>query len=75
MNNIDKKCNPFSHPNFAGNYWSCCGCNTMNGDHRDTCKACSHPRCDAPVVKKIVIREANGIRIIPIHVTDEKTRN
>lgn len=70
-----KKCSPFSHPNFAGNWWGCCECKTMNGDHRDNCKTYNHDRCDHPEIKRIAIKEESGVRIVPIYTVKKDVVN
>lgn len=48
--------------------WGCCKCRTYNGDQRDGCKNCNHPRCDSPVMKKIPILEKDGVRVLNVPV-------
>lgn len=54
------KCSPFEHPNFLGTWWKCCECNTLNGDLRNSCKACSHQRCVAPETKTVPTHKEGG---------------
>ena len=47
----NKKCVKINHPNLQPGF-GCCQCHVYNGDQRQECKGCKHPRCDnAPEVK------------------------
>ena len=71
------KCESVDIPGlFPG--WSCCKCKatgagTYNGNNRSVCKICSHPRCAAPDVIKVPVKEDGGVRIIPVK-TKPKTQ-
>jgi hypothetical protein len=46
-------CTKVNHPNILPGY-GCCKCNTYNGNQRESCKTCNHPRCDKSTSDKIV---------------------
>ena len=50
--------------------WICCQCKDVyNGDNREECKMCGHPRCDNPTFKEIVVQtSSDSIRIVPVKV-------
>jgi hypothetical protein len=67
MSTEDKKmtkCTAINHPSIEG--WGCHECRTMNGNNRSNCKTCNHARCDNPDVIRVPIKEAGGIRIVPV---------
>jgi hypothetical protein len=60
-------CKPVDIPNVMPG-WGCCKCRAYNGNQRDNCKICEHPRCDSPAVKKIPIFEKDGMKIVTINM-------
>jgi hypothetical protein len=69
----EKKCSTINHPNLVPG-WGCCECHTFNGNQRDECKnpQCNHARCDNPAVKRIAIKEDNGVRLILVKTNKDE---
>ena len=71
----DKKCEAIEHKNIVPS-WACCSCRTLNGNHRDVCKYCSHARCFYPeIVIKSTIDENAELPISFASAIDKKLLN